>query len=120
MMMIWDTEIVRSGDYSSVVSLPKLPSNITEVMSNYHIITYNYLSIPEAYINQLYLSLKCHYFYLVSSFSKKMVKKVKNYLVKLPGKIIPPLGKYLSKHPLPKPHVLTSITRIQWSKKMEK
>ena len=46
MMMIWDTEIVRSGDYSSVVSLPKLPSNITEVMSNYHIITYNYLFIP--------------------------------------------------------------------------
>ena len=62
MMMIWDTEIVRSGDYSSVVSLSKLPSNITEVMSNYHIITYNYLFIPEAYINQfspisIYLSI---------------------------------------------------------------
>ena len=66
MMMIWDTEIVRSGDYSSVVSFPKLPSNITEVMSNYHVITYNYLSIPEAYINQfspLYIYLSIVFLY---------------------------------------------------------
>ena len=44
MMMIWDTEIVRSGDYSSVVSLSKLPSNITDVISNYHM--YYYCLLP--------------------------------------------------------------------------